>query len=71
MAGKVDEWKLTVYSPYPGSPKDVPATEDWAVDPHVTRGGDYQHHRDLVRCARRHGVYAPRKEAGSRLSFSG
>lgn len=35
----------------------VPRTEDWAFDPHITRGGAFRHDRDLARCARRHGAY--------------
>ncbi|MEU0273994.1 formylglycine-generating enzyme family protein [Streptomyces sp. NPDC006307] len=57
MAGNADEWTSTRYAPYPGAPDDVPRTEDWAFDPHVTRGGSFRHDRDLARCARRHGVY--------------
>nr|WP_199549587.1 SUMF1/EgtB/PvdO family nonheme iron enzyme [Streptomyces sp. N35] len=57
MAGNADEWTSTLYAPYPGAPADVPPTESWAFDPHVTRGGAYRHDRDLARCARRHGAY--------------
>ncbi|WP_424217080.1 formylglycine-generating enzyme family protein (plasmid) [Streptomyces sp. BI20] len=57
MAGNVDEWTATRYAPYPGAPAGVPETEDWAADPHVTRGGAFRHDRDLARCARRHGAY--------------
>ena len=59
MAGNVDEWTATEYRPYRGAPEAVPATETWATDPHVTRGGCWFHNRDLARCARRHGVYDP------------
>ncbi|TDC21438.1 formylglycine-generating enzyme family protein [Streptomyces sp. 8K308] len=59
MAGNCDEWTATVYAPYPGAPQAVPAVESWAADPHVTRGGAWFHHRDLARCARRHGAYDP------------
>ncbi|WP_043628421.1 formylglycine-generating enzyme family protein [Nonomuraea candida] len=57
MAGNADEWTSTLYAPYPGAPADVPGTEDWAFDPHITRGGAFPHDRDLARCARRHGAY--------------
>ncbi|WP_328535123.1 formylglycine-generating enzyme family protein [Streptomyces sp. NBC_00344] len=57
MAGNADEWTSTLYAPYPGAPAGVPDTEDWAFDPHVTRGGAFRHDRDLARCARRHGAY--------------
>lgn len=57
LAGNVDEWTSTIYSPYPGAPVDVPEREDWAFDPHITRGGCFRHDRDLARCARRHGAY--------------
>jgi toxoflavin biosynthesis protein ToxD len=67
MAGNVDEWTASLYAPYPGAPTEVPAVEHWAIDPHVTRGGGFSHHRDLARCARRHAVYAPMQGAGFRL----
>ncbi|MGA8726924.1 MAG: SUMF1/EgtB/PvdO family nonheme iron enzyme [Acidimicrobiales bacterium] len=67
MAGNVDEWTSSVYSPYPGAPLDVPPTEPWAGDPHITRGGGYMHHRDLARCARRHAIYPPLTGAAIRL----
>ncbi|MGW0062606.1 formylglycine-generating enzyme family protein [Streptosporangium sandarakinum] len=57
MAGNADEWTSTLYAPYPGAPLEVPRTEDWAFDPHITRGGAFRHDRDLARCARRHGAY--------------
>lgn len=57
MVGSVDEWTATEFAPYPGAPATVPRTESWAADPHVTRGGAWFHHRDLARCARRHGAY--------------
>lgn len=67
LAGNVDEWTETTYAPYPGAPTDVPARESWALDPHITRGGSWRQHRDLARCARRHGIYAGSVGAGFRL----
>jgi toxoflavin biosynthesis protein ToxD len=66
LAGNVDEWVRDEYAPYDGAPPEVPATESWALDPHVTRGGSPFHARDLARCARRHGLYEGRG-AGFRL----
>lgn len=59
MAGNADEWTSTLYAPYPGAPAEVPLVEDWAADPHITRGGAFRHDVDLARCARRHGAYEP------------
>jgi toxoflavin biosynthesis protein ToxD len=70
LAGNVDEWTASLYAPYPGAPPDVPAVEAWANDPHVTRGGGFLHHRDLARCARRHGLYRPQLGAGFRIARS-
>lgn len=67
LAGNVDEWTATEYAPYPGAPSEVPTKEHWAVDPHITRGGSWRQHRDLARCARRHGVYPGNVGAGFRL----
>jgi toxoflavin biosynthesis protein ToxD len=67
LAGNVDEWTATAYAAYPGAPADVPAEETWALDRHVTRGGSWRQHRDLARCARRHGVYPGNVNAGFRL----
>ncbi|WAX76819.1 formylglycine-generating enzyme family protein [Streptomyces sp. KMM 9044] len=63
MAGNADEWTSTLCAPCPGAPAEVPGTEDWAFDRHVTRGGAFRHDRDLARCARRHGAYEPDLEA--------
>ncbi|WP_219516303.1 formylglycine-generating enzyme family protein [Nonomuraea ceibae] len=57
MAGNADEWTATLYAPYRGAPAEVPSSEDWAFDPHISRGGAFRHDRDLARCARRHGAY--------------
>lgn len=67
LAGNVDEWTATTYAPYPGAPADVLPEESWALDAHVTRGGSWRQHRDLARCARRHGVYPGNVYAGFRL----
>jgi formylglycine-generating enzyme required for sulfatase activity len=67
LVGNVDEWTGSLYAPYLGAPPDVPAVESWAMDPHITRGGAFLHHRDLARCARRHGLYRPQVGAGFRI----
>lgn len=63
MAGNADEWASSLYTPYPGAPAEVPSTEGWAFDRHITRGGAFRHDRDLARCARRHGAYEPDLES--------
>lgn len=68
MAGNVDEWTSTIYAAYDGAHWSTPLTEPWAVDPHVTRGGSWNHHRDLARTRRRHGLYRPETGAGLRLA---
>lgn len=68
MAGNVDEWTCSPYAAYENAPSDVPGAESWALDPHVTRGGAWYHHRDLARCARRHGVYHRYDGVGLRLA---
>jgi formylglycine-generating enzyme required for sulfatase activity len=57
MAGNLDEWTRSAYRPYPGAPTAVRAVDEWALDPHVTRGGGWNHMRDAARCARRHALY--------------
>jgi formylglycine-generating enzyme required for sulfatase activity len=63
MAGNADEWTSTLYAPCLGAPAAVPATEAWAFDRHITRGGSFRHGRNLARCARRHSAYEPDLEA--------
>lgn len=70
MCGNLDEWTCSVYAPYPGAPADVPEVETWALDPHVTRGGGWNHQRDAGRCARRHGLYSE-GPVGMRLVLTG
>ncbi|GAB3425478.1 formylglycine-generating enzyme family protein [Flindersiella endophytica] len=57
LAGNCDEWTSTLYVPYPGAPAQVAQKDQYATDPHITRGGAWFHCRDLARCARRHGAY--------------
>lgn len=59
LAGNCDEWTSTLYAPYPKAPAQVPQQDQYAHDPHVTRGGAWFHGRDLARCSRRHGAYEP------------
>lgn len=61
-AGQNLRWS-SLYAPCPGAPAAVPATEDWAFDGHIPRGGSFRHDRDLARCARRHGACEPDLEA--------
>ena len=67
LAGNVDEWTSSTYAPFPGAHWTVPRTETWSVDPHVTRGGSFAHHRDLALARRRHAIYRPWVGAGLRL----
>lgn len=67
MAGNADELTSTIYAPFPGAPADVPAREEWAHSPYVTKGGGFTHMRDLARCDRRHGIYADAEPLGIRL----
>jgi formylglycine-generating enzyme required for sulfatase activity len=67
LVGNVDEWTATIYEPLPGAYWSVARTENWAADRHVTRGGSWEHHRDLARTRRRHGLYRPWVGAGVRL----
>ncbi len=67
LAGNVDEWTGSIYAPFPAAHWTVPRTETWSVDPHVTRGGSFAHHRDLALTRRRHAVYRPWVGAGFRL----
>jgi formylglycine-generating enzyme required for sulfatase activity len=67
MAGNADELTRTRYAPFPGAPADVPADEDWALTPYITKGGGYMHARDLARCDRRHGIYAADEPLALRL----
>jgi toxoflavin biosynthesis protein ToxD len=67
LAGNVDEWTASVYRPLPGAHWTVPRVEAWSVDPHGTRGGSFDHHRDLALTRRRHAVYRPWDGAGFRV----
>jgi toxoflavin biosynthesis protein ToxD len=67
LAGNVDEWTASVYAPLPGAHWTVPRLETWSVDVHGTRGGSFDHHRDLALSRRRHAVYRPWNGAGFRV----
>ena len=67
LVGNVDEWTGSIYAPLPGAHWTVPRVETWSVDPHVTRGGSFEHHRDLALTRRRHAVYRPWGGAGFRV----
>jgi formylglycine-generating enzyme required for sulfatase activity len=69
LAGNVDEWTSSLYAPFEGTHWTTPRIETWAVDPHVTRGGSFSHHRDLGLSRRRHAVYRPWNGAGFRLAM--
>jgi formylglycine-generating enzyme required for sulfatase activity len=71
LAGNVDEWTASVYEPLPGAHWTVPHHETWSVDPHGTRGGSFDHHRDLALTRRRHAVYRPWQGAGFRVVTAG
>ncbi len=70
MAGNADELTGTLYAPFPGAPPEVPAREDWAYSPYLTKGGGYMHARDLARCDRRHGIYVEKEPLAIRLVVS-
>lgn len=67
LAGNVDEWTSSLYAPFPDAHWSVPVVETWSADPHVTRGGSFEHYRDLALTRRRHGVYRPWVGAGLRV----
>lgn len=67
MAGNADELTSTIYAPFRGAPADVPAQEEWARSPYVTKGGGFIHMRDVARCDRRHGIYGDDEALAIRL----
>ncbi len=58
LAGNVEEWTSSIYSPYPGGQfiKDD-LFESLGPRYRVLRGGSFALGGDLARCARRHGPY--------------
>ena len=58
LAGNVEEWTTTVYSPYPGG-QFVEDDLSRCLGPRyrVLRGGSFALGGDLARCARRHGPH--------------
>jgi formylglycine-generating enzyme required for sulfatase activity len=73
LAGNVEEWTASLYSPYPGGTfiqDDL--TNALGSEYPILRGGSFALGGDLTRCARRHGPYPgkPFRVTGFRLVYN-
>ena len=58
LAGNVEEWTASRYSPYPNGPLiEDELTVQCGANYRVLRGGSFARTGDLTRCARRHGPH--------------
>ena len=58
MAGNVEEWVAGFFAPYPGGPHVLDYFARTFGDRYrVCRGGSWEGHGDVTRCARRHGPF--------------